>query len=861
MNVVYLALVLISAATLAFQVTLTRFFALAQGHHLAFMAVSLALLGAGASGTFLSLKPSAASRWQRTVTTGAALFTLSLPAAYLAINYLPFDAYRLALERSQLAWLALYYLALTTPFFFSGLVVGATLAARPERAGSLYAANLLGSGLGPPLALVSLATVGGPGTVFLCALLGWLATLTCQGSGFGRQGLEIEQWPANTKPSNPERISTLYALRLTPPSRFILYPAITILLLVLTFYPPPFFDVRLTPYKSLSQALLYPGSEIIFQQWNAFSRIDVIRSAGIRSAPGLSFAYSGELPPQLGLLVDGDNLSPITRPTQPTFTPYLPLALAFELRPAADTLILEPGGGLAVLTALQSGAGAVTVVQSNHTVVEALNHNFAGFTGNTYGDPRVTLTVDDPRSFLRRTSRQFDLIIWPLTDSFRPVTAGAYTLNEDYRYTVESFADALDHLSPNGLLVMERWLQLPPSESLRLWGTAIAALHQSGDRPEEQQLLALRTLQTSLIGVARSPLSGEDLTRIRQFSEQRQFDLIWLPGLHPEETNHFSIVPGDPYYHTFAELLRASDPAAFFVTYPYAVAPPTDDHPFFFHFFKWQQIPEILQSLGWSWQPFGGSGYLVLVVLLALVVVLSAGLILLPLLWKKDEGGTPWRGQGTKAEERKISSFTPALRAGASVLHPSSFFFYFALLGLGFLFVEIPLLQRFILYLGQPAYAFAAVTSTLLVAAGIGSGYLSPRLPLRLALLLITLLVIIYPFLLPPLFDATLKFPFAGRVAITAVALFPLGVLLGIPFPGGLRRVAQYSPGLVPWLWAVNGCASVISAVLAAMLALTWGFAVVLWGAALAYGLAGLVILPGIRGRVLGASQPLSPGP
>lgn len=868
MKAIYLALVLISAATLAFQVTLTRFFALAQGHHLAFMAISLALLGAGASGTFLSLKP-AARGWQRTLTTGAALFTVSLPAAYLAINCLPFDAYRLALERSQLAWLTLYYLALTTPFFFSGLVIGTTLAARPEQASSLYAANLLGSGLGPPLALVSLATVGGPGTVFLCALLGWLATIVCWGLGTGGQGSEDEKGVANAKQSNPEHISrcTLHALPLTPHvSRFMFYPAITLLLLVLIFHPPPFFEVRLTPYKSLSQALLYPGSEIIFQQWNAFSRVDVIRSAGIRSAPGLSFAYSGQLPPQLGLLVDGDNLSPITRPTQPTFTSYLPLALAFKLRPAADTLILEPGGGLAVLTALQSDACAVTVVQSNHTVVEALNHDFAGFNGNVYGDPRVTVVVDEPRSFLRRTSRQFDLIIWPLTDSFRPVTAGAYTLNEDYRYTVESFADALDHLSPNGLLVVERWLQLPPSESLRLWGTAIAALRQSDDRRppsakpplgttdrrEEQQLLAVRTLQTSLVGIARSPLSLEDLTRIRQFSKERQFDLIWLPGLRPEETNHFSIVPGDPYHYTFTELLRTPDPAGFFTAYPYAIAPPTDDHPFFFHFFKWQQIPEILQSLGWSWQPFGGSGYLVLVVLLALVILLSAGLILLPLAWRKDEGGTPWRGQVMSDEGKKISSFIP---------YPSSFLLYFALLGLGFLFVEIPLLQRFILYLGQPAYAFAAVTSTLLVAAGAGSGYLSSRLSLRLALPLITLLIIIYPFLLPPMFDVTLKFPFAGRVAITAVALFPLGILLGIPFPGGLRLVAQESSGLIPWIWAVNGCASVISAVLAAMIALTWGFSVVLWSASLAYALAGLVIISAIRGRGSGASQPLFPGP
>jgi hypothetical protein len=187
-----------------------------------------------------------------------------------------------------------------------------------------------------------------------------------------------------------------------------------------------------------------------------------------------------------------------------------------------------------------------------------------------------------------------------------------------------------------------------------------------------------------------------------------------------------------------------------------------------------------------------------------------------------------------KDERGKVSSFIP---------HPSSFFLYFALLGLGFLFVEIPLLQRFILYLGQPAYAFAVVISALLLAAGLGSAYLSRRLSLRMVLPLITLLALIYPWLLPHLFDATLKLPFTGRVLITVVALFPLGVLLGLPFPGGLSLIAQESPRLIPWVWAVNGCASVISAVLAAMIALTWGFALVLWSAALAYGLAWVMLI------------------
>jgi hypothetical protein len=503
---------------------------------------------------------------------------------------------------------------------------------------------------------------------------------------------------------------------------------------------------------------------------------------------------------------------------------------------------------LAVLTALQNGAQTVTVVQSNHTVAEAVGQHFADFNNNLYNNSQVTVIIDEPRSFLRRTDQQFDLIILPLTDSFRPVTAGAYTLNEDYRYTVEAFADALAHLSPYGLLVAERWLQLPPSESLRLWGTVAEALRQHIYETSFKtvapatHLVVLRSLQTSLILAGRVPFGTQDLAKVRQFATERQFDLVWLPDIQPNEVNRFSVVPDAVYYQTFADLLATPDPATFFATYPYAVAPPTDDHPFFFHFFKWQQIPEILQTLGKTWQPFGGSGYLVLVVLLILVIILSAILILLPLLWQKAKGGRlALRPVLSEVEGRKDETPYSLLRRTQGVRTPY-FLLYFALLGLGFLFIEIPLLQRFILYLGQPAYAFAVVVSALLVASGVGSGYLLGRLSLRVVLPLITALAIVYPLLLPHLFDTTLRLPFAGRIAVTVVALFPLGTLLGIPFPRGLRLVGQTAPGLIPWVWAVNGCASVISAVLAAMIALTWGFSAVLWSAAGAYALAGVVI-------------------
>jgi hypothetical protein len=836
MNTRNLALLLLSAASLAFQVSLTRFFALAQGSHLAFMAISLALLGLGASGTFLTIRPPTPERLPRLLGGGAFLFTLSLPAAYLAINYLPFDAYRLAWEPLQLLWLTLYYLALAVPFFFNGLVIGAALVAQPEQAGLTYAANLLGSGLGPPLALLALTTFGGPGAIFFCALLGWLAACIIR---VKEQGSSVKCQVSSAK----SQVSSVKCQ-----VSCITFYALLPLLLYCLFSPPALFEVRLIPYKTLSQALLYPDSEVLFSQWNAFSRVDVIQSQSIHSAPGLSFTYTGELPSQLGLTVDGDNLVPLSAPDQPAFTHYLPLALSFKLRPAAEVLVLEPGGGLAVLAALENGAGAVTVVHSNPTVAAAVGRRFADFNGHLYADPRLTLINDEPRSFLRRTDQQFDLIILPLTDSFRPITAGAYSLNEDYRYTVEALADALEHLSPEGLLVVERWLQLPPSESLRLWATAIEALRTqttqaSPTRPDQAEtaalaapathLFALRSLQTSLIGVARSPLSPQDIATIRTFAGEKQFDLIWLPDVRPAETNQYSILAEPVYYQTFADLLAAPDPESFYRAYSYAIAPPTDDYPFFFHFFKWSQTPQIIQTLGKTWQPFGGSGYLVLVVLLALAILLSISLILLPLLWLKSAAGRQHHN-----ESQDLPLFSPPHSPFPRLL-------YFGLLGCGFLFVEIPLLQRFILYLGQPAYAFAVVVSALLVASGLGSAYLAGRWSLRLVLPCISGLTLLYPLFLPYLFGFTLSLPFAGRVGVTLVALLPLGLLLGIPFPRGLSLVGSQ---LAPWAWAVNGCISVVSAVLAAMIALTWGFSAVLWSAALAYGVAWLVVW-GVEGR------------
>lgn len=785
MRAICLGIFLLSAAGLAFEITLTRVFALAQWYHFAFMSVSLALLGFGASGSALSLLRGTIARLRlaphRILGMLAALFGLGVMLSYLSINFLPFDSYRLAWDRMQLLYFVFYYLSLALPFFFGGLAVGGLLAARPELTTRVYAANLAGSAMGCLLALIALPILGGAGAVLFSAALGGVAAFVFDGRG--------------------RRLRWFYA-------------AMIVTLMGTIIVSPAGLEIRLSEYKGLSHAERFPDAQTVFRQWNASSRVDVLQSSSIRAAPGLGLAYLGAMPPQHGLFVDGDGLSGIVDLARvgdeelAAFVDNLPTALAYRLRPDARALILEPRGGLDIHVALQGGAASVRAVESNGLVVDAVR----AF-GSLYDNPRVTPVVTGGRSYLRRNPARYDVIDLALTGSYRPVTSGAFSLTEDYLLTQEALADYLSHLDDDGLLVLSRWLQAPPSESLRAWALAVEAVE---GKQAARRLVAIRGWSTSMILLKNGLWTAEEIATVQEFCAARSFDLLYYPGMTESEANRFAVHEHPIYHRAFTGLLAADDRERFYSEYAFAIRPPTDERPFFFHFFTWQQTPAILEKLGQTWQPFGGSGYLVLMALLALALLASGVFILLPLAIRRRSlpGPKKW------------------------------VFAYFALLGWGYLFVEIPLMQRFILFLDHPVYAFAAVLFSLLLFSGIGSA-LAPRLPQRGALAILSVAALLYSLLLPLGFDRLLGWPLAARLAATLIALAPLGFLMGLPFPQGMILLNQRSPALIPWAWGINGCASVTASVLAAMLALSVGFSGVLIAGAGCYALALLALPPG----------------
>lgn len=772
MRKIYITLFFVSAGSLAFQATLIRIFSLAQWYHFAFMAISLALLGIGASGSFLHVAPwPVKKRLAELIPWSGLAFSLSVLFSYLAANFIPFDSYRIAWDPLQYLYLLAYFLAISLPFFWSGLLVGASLTAFPAHSSTLYAASLGGSAFGCLLPLVTMPAIGGEGSVAICALLGIPGWLT-----------GLRKW------------------------RKVLAFLSGLALLLLAIAPPSFFEVKLSPYKELSQALNQKGTQLLARRWNAFSRVDIVEMPTLHSAPGLSLSFRGKLPPQKAIFVDGSDPSPVTALSELNFLEHTPSALPHILRPRSKVLVLESRGGFEVLTALKKGASHITAVEGNPLVIWAVQDLLGEFSGKIYSHPSVQVVSVEGRSFLKSTKEKFDLIILSLADSRKVITSGAFSLSENYIYTLEAFEDYLDHLTDTGILVIHRWLQVPPSECLKVAALAVKALERAGTEDPASHLVALRSWSTVLILVSKRPFTPEEIEQVKAFCRGR-FDLVYYQGIKEEETNIYSVLPEPYHYRAFTELLQKGE--AFIKAYPFEISPPTDDRPFFFHFFRWVQIPHILRMMGKVWMPFGGSGYLVLLILLGVAALAAFSLIIFPLRLAPLPGKIP-----------------PGIWAGV--------FFYFGSLGLGYILVEVPLIQKFILFLDRPVYAFSVVIASLLVSSG-GGSLLSRKAPWGLSLLAVSVLALIYPWGLAKVLPNLIGLPLPLRLLLAGLILSPLGFFMGIPFPRGVGELGKRWPHLVPWAWGVNGCLSVISSIVAAMLALSFGFRWVLTAGSLAY--------------------------
>ena len=788
-----LSVFLISAVALSYEILLTRLFAIIQWHHFAYMIISLALLGYGTSGTFLTIFKSSLKRnYEKAYIINVVLFGISILFCFLIAQQISFNAEEIFWDFHQVIRLFYVYITLMLPFFFAANAICLVFMWRGQSIAGVYAVDLVGAGVGSLLCVFLLIVLFPNNTLVALSVIGSIAAL-------------VAWW--ELKIPHPKWL-------------LIILPAVLVPLAI----PADWIELSMSPYKGLMQLLRVNGTRVIETKSGPLGLVHVVESPDLplRYVPGMGINAGNEPPEQLAVFVDGDSMSAITRNKGDlnvfAYLDQLTSALPYHLIQPRQVLILGSGTGSDVLQAEYQGTPLIDAVELNPQIVGLMIKEFSEYTGGIYRKKNIHLSIAEARGYVAGTSKNYDIINIALLDAFGSSSAGLYALSENYLYTVEALQDYIDHLDSNGYVALTSWVKNPPRDTLKLFVTAVDALREHGLENPEQRLVLIRGWQTSTLLIKNGLVSPQDVEQVVRFCKSRNFDVVYYPGIKMSEVNIYNILPQPIFYQAVTAILSGKR-SEFLDQYKFNLQPSTDDKPYFFDFLKWKLLPEVVAMADKGGLPLLEWGYVILIATLLQAVIASVVLIVLPLLF----GGV--RTEQAKPPVGKFTIFT-----------------YFFAIGLAFLFIEIAFIQKFTLFLHHPVYSISITLAVFLIFAGIGSS-LSPaiveKLSLRKSVIMavsaIFLIGLIYSQMLDEVFLQLLHWNMLLKIIVSIVLIAPLAFFMGMPFPIAISCLDKGAPGLVPWAWAVNGCASVISAVLAMLLAVQYGFEFVVLAALALY--------------------------
>lgn len=771
-------ILLLSMSTLMYEVLLTRVFSVTMYYHFAFMAISIALFGMSLGALFVYIFPKK-FKVEKTINhlgIGAFLFGNLIIVSYLFHISIPvvFDG-----GIWQFITLSLTYLCFLLPFTFSGICISLALTRFPKQIGKLYACDLIGAAMGALVTILLLNFLGAPIAILVSGLISVLASLLF-GFNTGKKF---------------KKVSLAFAVGI-----FIL---ISLSVVLQNFNIQPLSPVMVKGYLA---------PRYLYDEWNAFSRVTV-NNIGLSKPFGWGFGqkYNNDTKiNQLFLRIDAAAGTPITNfdgnLDKLDFLRHDIVNAVHYLRPQATELIIGGGGGRDILSALVFEQKAITSVEINGNILKALNEKFGDFSGHLDRYQNVKFVHDEARSWLVRSNNKYDIIQLSLIDSWAATTAGAFTLSENSLYTVEGWNIFLNHLKPNGILTVSRWYSKSfPGEAYRLVTLAGASLRSFGINDPRNHIILLRNLQTvsdnqnpdgvGTILVSREKFSDSDLAAIKQISANDGFDIV----LSPEQTLD----------DNFKKLLSDQNTDQFLASLPIDVSPPTDDKPFFFQMLR---IRDAFMGKGFDQgnNTFNLNALKILVYLLEIIIILTILILLVPLIFFHRQQS--WRGS-------------------------RRFMVFFISIGLGFMLIEISQMQRFIILLGQPTYSLAVSLTGLLAGSGLGSfvahkfNNLNKKNLFIAAGLSLLLIIFIFGHLTPEIINHYQFSSLAVRILVALSIFLPLGFFMGTAFPIGMHlvKMKNVTSDLAPWLWALNGAASVLASVLAVIIAISQGISITYW--------------------------------
>jgi len=773
---------ILSFGVLLIEISFTRLFSYAISYHFAYLTIATALLGFGSAGSVLAAFPRFLGDARFRLVLSAAIAGVAAVGTLAFSSFARFDPRAVGHDPGAMVGLAAYYLVVTVPFFFAGLAVSTVLAQRPEHVGRLYGADLAG------------AALGCAGSVPLIWMVGTPAAVVAGAAAIAASGLVYAR--------GSRRLASVAAAGL------VLTGALGAATVVRPFPP--------SPEKFLSLFLSSSDAIHLFERWTPLSRVDAVgwrRSEsswrGGYGIAGVGQRFKGRGPEFRMIGYDGGSFAVMYEwngdPSSLEMFRHHLMALPYQVLEKPRGAIIGLGGGADALAGIANGVGPMTGIELNPVTVELGRRQFRDFNGGLFVSPRLDVVAAEARHWMDATDARFDLIVLNGVDTLSALSTGAYVLAESYLYTVEAFTSYLQHLTPDGIYALYSFDNFgvagPTVIIVRFAATLAAALRELGvESPARHVVIVASRGSTPLVAtlVKRTPFTTEEVGALARYAAAEGFEFWHRPdqALDQRVARFLAMSDEERRAETARHHLRL-DPA-------------TDESPFFFNFYKWGAVA-MRRADDAGTTPV--TGQRMLLVMLTQAVAMSLVMILAPLRW---------------------------LRGRTAVRAPLRLIVYFAALGLGFILLEIGILQRFVLFLGHPTYSLSVVLFSLLLFTGAGSlvsqvgGGSVGR---RLVLASVALVIVVATFELGArhVFAALLDARLAVRVAVTVAMLAPFGLVLGLFFPLGIRHVGAVDPALVPWAWAINGCSTVIGTIAAVMLGMAYGFPVVVLSALAIY--------------------------
>ncbi|XSG77352.1 hypothetical protein ACP8Y2_10125 [Herpetosiphon llansteffanensis] len=731
-------------------------------YHLAFFAVSTAMLGMTAGATTVYLQPHRFSRERLADSAAKAClgYAGAIPVMLLILCRIPFDTGSPAQRMLQMA---LATIACALPFYFAGIVISAILTKSPLSISRLYGSDLIGAALGCLFVLGGLAFFDAPSFILFCGGLGAVAALS-------------------------------FAWRSTSARLRQLCYAVGGLLIVAALF------------NQSTQALIRPlyvkgmaedASNFLSEEWNSFSRVVVYNQENANLEYwGPSPRAPQSLLPQYQMNIDGaagTSVRQFSSLADIEHLKYDVTNIVYYLRPQGAAAVIGVGGGRDLQSAILFGHEQVTGIELNPIFVNLLQTRFRKFAGLA-DRPGVSFVVDEARSYLSRTDQRYTTIQMSLIDTWASTGAGAYSLSENGLYTVEAWQVFLDRLTDDGIFTVSRWYSSDNvDETGRVVSLAVATLQKYGITDPSRHIALIGSGKVSTLLLSRQPFTDQDIAQLHKVTTDLQYKLLIVPGT-PAETLVLRNIIGASSLDDLFAVVRDE---------PLNYTPTTDENPYFFNMLRLDRMDVALNKTTVDDGVIDGNltATLTLVGLIVCLLIFAVITIVLPLILKA---------------RRTTESPTPVVWSAAA---------YFSLIGAGFMCVEIALMQRLSVFLGHPVYALGILLFTIIASTGVGS-FFSERLPLTkkpwiFVMPIVTALAILgIRFGLSAIIAAMITAPMATKIMVSIILIFPLGLLLGLFFPTGMQLVRSSGATETPWYWALNGIFGVLCSASAVLISI-----------------------------------------